>query len=226
MERRNEISDELVSLGSSLAAMPRTMPYIVPGNYFDTLCSDLVQNIHSLQYNDPTLLSIKDNPYSVPQHYFEQLPAQILAHVNENSDSLKTNPFTAPKDYFNSLPAQMLEAAKASEHKKETKVLPLYGKPLNYIKWAAAAILIAALGFGSFKYFVQQQSGNSETTILAKIPDSLLNEYAQQNFDDFDVYMNVNNLVASNSDKYTQQLSSQDIEQYFDEIGLGKKNID
>ncbi len=226
MERRNEISDELVSLGSSLATMPRTMPYMVPENYFDTLCSDLVQNIHSLQHSDPVLLSIKDNPYAVPQHYFEQFPAQVLAHVKENSGSLKASPFTVPQAYFNNLPAQMLDAAKASEHKKKTTILSLYGKPLNYIKWAAAAILIAALGFGSFKYFAQQQPVNSETAILAKIPDSVLNDYAQQNFDDFDVYMNVNNLVASNNDKYTRQLSPQDIEQYFDEIGLGEKNID
>jgi hypothetical protein len=32
--------------------------------------------------------------------------------------------------------------------------------------------------------------------------------------------------VANNEDKYTQQLSPQDIEQYLDDVGLGEKNIE
>jgi len=224
MKRRKEITDELVSMGSSLASMPYGMPYSVPDNYFTSLCEDICDNVQFVMSADPLLPIHKATPFEVPAGYFDQLPIQVLTHVKEHSDNLKTTPYAVPQGYFNTLPARMLQVAKKSEQVKKTKVIPLQAGPWSYIRLAVAALLIAAIGFGAFRYFVQRNS-NPELA-LTKIPDSVLRDYAQQNFDDFDVYMNVNNIVTTNSDKYTQQLSPQDIEQYFEETGLGQKNID
>ena len=224
MERRKEIIDELVSLASPLASMPYGMPYTVPENYFVLLCEDICDNVQYVISADPALPDHKSMPFNVPAAYFEQLPAQMLAYAKEQPDTLKTTPYSVPKGYFDTLPAQILQAAKSAEKEKKTKVIPLQRKSWPYIRITVAALLITAIGFGSFKYFVLR-TPNPEIT-LAKIPENVLRDYAQQNFDDFDVYMNVNNLVINNTDKYTQQLSPQDIEQYFEETGLGQKNID
>ncbi len=222
MQRSKEITDELVSMGSSLATIE--MPYSVPENYFSSLCDDICENIEFVLSADPLLPANQVMPYNTPLNYFEQLPAQVLAHVKENAGNLKATPYTIPQGYFDTLPAQILTVARASGQGNKTKTIPLNANPWSYIRVAAAAVLIALIGFGSFKYFVPQSS-NPEIA-LAKIPDSVLSDYAQQNFDDFDIYMNVNNLVTTNTDKYTQQLSPQDIEQYLEESGLGQKNID
>jgi len=224
MKRRKEIIDELERMGSPLASMPSEMPYSVPENYFSSLSEDIYDNIQFVLSPDPSLPVHKTMPYEVPAGYFDTLPTQMLAYAKEHSDALKTTPYLIPQGYFNALPAQILQAAKASGPIKKTKLIPLYARSWAYARWAAAALLVATIGFGSFKYFVHQNS-NPEIA-LAKIPENVLRDYAQQNFDDFDIYMNVNNIETNNADKYTKQLSPQDIEQYFEESGLGQKNID
>jgi len=228
MKRDDGILDELASWGSPLASVPRVMPYRVPENYFENLCDNICENVKNADSAEPNINWNKDLPFQVPQGYFESLPEQILAHVKENEDKLdlgKVHPYSVPQRYFETLPQQILAAAKMQEKERRTKVIPLGDNLWRFARIAAAAIFVAGLGFGSYEFLTNRNHPNPEIA-LAKIPANVIKDYAQLNIDDFDVYMNVNNLeVNKSADKYTQHLSPQEIEQYLDETG-GQKTLD
>lgn len=95
-------------------------------------------------------------PFDVPDNYFSNLPAQIMASVREKDITLplsKENPFAAPQGYFEQLPMQILSAVKEKQ-KTGAKVIVL---PKN-IRIAAAAILLLLAGAGVFKVAMQQNS--------------------------------------------------------------------
>ncbi len=75
------VSQELDSLSSLLSAIPKTMPYAIPENYFTTLGSDLPALLKEDVLPEELLQLQKTVPYDVPLNYFEQLPEQILAKI-------------------------------------------------------------------------------------------------------------------------------------------------
>jgi hypothetical protein len=72
MNAHNEIQDELKELGSTLALMPKCMPYAVPEGYFGGLTAD----IYSVVSGSLDRMSIQGA--GVPEGYFERLPQQML----------------------------------------------------------------------------------------------------------------------------------------------------
>lgn len=77
--------DELAGLSPVLAGLSRKMPLSVPENYFASLANE----IPVLIGNDPLPSILMDagrqNAYTVPTGYFENLPAQLLAKVKSDS---------------------------------------------------------------------------------------------------------------------------------------------
>ena len=224
MKQEDDILNELVSWGSPLANMSRIMPYAVPENYFADLCNNIEQNIKSEEISG---IWERSTPYEVPTGYFEDFPGQMLSIAKEEDILLpfgKANMLTVPEAYFETLPQQMLNAARATEKGHKTKVISIGRKRLLLIRLAAAAILVTGIGIGSYT-FIANNNRNPER-VIARLPENVIQEYAQQNIDDLDVYTYVNSMLSSNnSDKYTQHLSTQEIEQYLEETG-GQKNID
>lgn len=70
MTQENNITEELKQMGSSLAAVPRTMPYTVPDGYFQQLDQRMAR------YTDP--IPTATMPYAVPDGYFDKLPQAVL----------------------------------------------------------------------------------------------------------------------------------------------------
>jgi len=71
-------AEEIQTLSPFLASLSRTMPFEVPGDYFDTA----LEGIASEESIPAEWEGARFNPtYSVPAGYFENLPAQILAKV-------------------------------------------------------------------------------------------------------------------------------------------------
>jgi hypothetical protein len=80
MERKNEIPEELKSLQSPLADMPRSMPFEIPQGYFEALPADMLA---ALQGGEKPADSSDSMPYSLPEHYFDSLPQEILARAKQ-----------------------------------------------------------------------------------------------------------------------------------------------
>jgi hypothetical protein len=80
--------EEIASLSPLLASISRSMPYEVPGNYFQS-------NIDELPYivgDDPqsAILSLVERvtPYEVPFDYFTNFPGQVLEKVTDRQTRL------------------------------------------------------------------------------------------------------------------------------------------
>ncbi|WP_276134879.1 hypothetical protein [Polluticoccus soli] len=218
MKEHNDILDELRSLGSPLADMSRAMPYAVPEGYFSNFEKQLIAEI-SLEGSNDLLNLSKETPLPVPEGYFEELPAMILALVQEQPklELPKSNPFEVPAGYFDKLPEQMLQAAKA-EGKKKGRVIPFTTHIQKGVKWAAAAMLVAALGIGSYRMLTPAQLTPSEE--LAKLPADVISDYVSQNIDEFD--MEVLESTINNSE--LQSLTDEEIDKYLEETDWNTTN--
>jgi hypothetical protein len=217
MEKQNDIIEELRSLESPLANLPRAMPFVVPVGYFEEFCEGLKVGI-SAEAHDHPLMASKAMPFELPDRYFETFPARMTALASASEELLKVNPFTTPAGYFDQLPMHMLQAAKESE-KKKPKVIPLT-RFARSIRWAAAALLVIALGFGSFRWFTEQESVDVNTA-LAAIPKEDISKYVEQNIDDFDIERLENTIASTNA---LQAVSDEDIIRYLDETGWNTTN--
>jgi hypothetical protein len=162
-------------------------------------------------------------PFSVPDDYFKDLPKATLQHVKAFESLSEENTYALPDNYFETLPAKVLASAKQA--KKPTTIIAILGWQSKTIRWSAAAVFLLMVSLSSVLY-ISQRNKNPEV-ILSKILLPELNEYAQQNIDDYDVYMHINTLVSKdNTDNYTKHLSTSEIEQYLEETDFGQKSLD
>ena len=207
------ITEELKSMGSVLADLPRTMPYAVPDGYFNNFHGSVQHIISDLDKADIVPVWGKTLPYSVPEGYFEALAQNILM-ASALSGLPKDAPYSIPAGYFQSLPAQMLQAAKAAARVKETRGIPLKRRTIwRQARLAAAAILILAIGIGSYNVFYDTQEVSSTDKILASVPNNEIQDYLQP------IYRMDMDRVASNNSVNNLDLDNKDIIQYLNETG-------
>ncbi len=162
MKKSESITRELREMGSVLADCPRTLPFLVPGGYFDELASVLSRRIgeetRQIQGNGGNL------PFSLPEGYFASLPGQILERINAEEGSLlreasRSRPLEpAPEGYFSSFPALLMKRINR-EAVAESKPHAV-GKPVRPRRiflpswtWAAAAVLLVFFSLGIFDRF-------------------------------------------------------------------------
>lgn len=217
MNKVNDISQELKSMGSVLADMPRTMPYFVPSGYFEGFTDSVQLTINEINTPEEIPQWGKMLPYAVPNDYFNKLTSNIVAAAIAEDPALglsKDTPLKAPAGYFETLPAQILSAAKASDvPKKETKVIPLNRIIFRQLRWAAAAVLLLSLGFGSYQMFFRSQPDSTES-MLASVPNNDIHDYLQHIYNRVDL-----DRIVSSADINNLQLDNKDIVQYLDETG-------
>ncbi len=75
MSRNNDILNELKELNSPLAELPHSMPFTVPGGYFEQLPNEI--NTAKKRGINKTM------PHSVPTGYFESLSQEVLAATQQ-----------------------------------------------------------------------------------------------------------------------------------------------
>lgn len=228
MNHVNDILDELRSMSSPLADMSRAMPYKVPEEYF----IDLHRTINELLQAEGKGIWVNDISsqlsMGIPEGYFDEFPAQMLALAKAEHPNIGVglaNPLNAPEGYFEALPEQILAAAKAGDTKASPKIIPLISRAGRSLRWAAAAILIMGIGFGTYQVYLNK-TGNHTEKQLAKISSNTLGDYLQQNIDDYDMET-LENTVASNaggikqatSDLDPKNLNTDEITQYLNETG-------
>lgn len=174
MADRHNIEQELVSISSTVAGLPRHTPYHVPTGYFEQL-PDVV--LLQAKKEMPKTVSV----LAAPDNYFEQLPQQLLQKISETN--------TAP-------PA--------------TKRIPL-----KAIGWAVAAMMIFAVGLGSYDFSNQQPLSVAQQ--LNQIPANDLLAYVQDNAEDFELTTLANNIDIT--DENVDMINNDEIEAYIKNIG-------
>jgi hypothetical protein len=216
MNGKNDILEELESMESSLARLPRTMPYSVPVGYFANFPGETWKTLQLIGEPEAVRQWGKALPYSVPQGYFEDLAGQVLAKTlsKDVMPGLPAGlPFTAPLGYFETLPQQLLQAAKQSEPavKRTVKKIPLGGSyTIRSVRWAAAAILILFVGLGGVYYFNQPASESEK--ILASVPRNEIQDYLQHTY-------RIDMERVDNNDISSLHVDSKEIIQYLNETG-------
>lgn len=226
MNTHHDIDEELRGMESPLAGMSRKMPYALPEGYFAGFAD---QFMAFASFTDLSVLPETNTPFSVPEGYFDANPAAILKRLeNEGLESLPAfTPFEVPEGYFTDLPAQIIAAAKSATEtpvqKRPARAIKLWGA----VRWAAAAMLITGIGFGSYNILESPAHQRAEHK-LSKVPSDNLDAYVQQNIDEFDGDMIENNVVNAKGvkvDNYNIQLSkvgNDEIIQYLNETGGDK----
>jgi hypothetical protein len=166
---------EIQAISPAVANLPKTNPFSVPLDYFETNISNLVNHIKEKHVNDENnalnlILSIeKNNPvFELPTDYFETFENKLMNKIrtaqsvdNELSEiapgliSLRTNnPFTVPNDYFDStvigLPSRKNRLAKVFQMK-------------NMLRYAAAACIVGLIGFS----YLLIKLNHSETSVAS-----------------------------------------------------------
>lgn len=210
MSTTNDILNELRGLNSPLADMSRATPYALPKGYFEDL-TGYTQSIPAVDQDFTTPGWSRKMPYAVPQGYFAGLPQRLLEQVSEPELGFlpKHNPLSVPAGYFDALPQNLLNTIRAAEaaeeQKPQTKVIPLGNKLWRSVRWAAAAVVILGIGIGSYTFLRDAPRTVTPQQALSSLSENTINEYVQQNIDEFDMEM-IENTVAANTT--TEQLDA------------------
>jgi len=211
MKKENDILAELREWGSPLADMSRAMPFEVPVAYFESKIEEIPFYIEHVSSD----IDHKEMPYQLPAGYFDALQQQMLDIVkaeNFNEAMPRQTPFALPAGYFETFPAQVTALVKPKPAKRSIVFIPQ-----SWIRYAAAAVLVVAIGLGAYQY-TNHVPGSPEKQ-LAKVPTTSVQQYLHQNAPEAEIESN-NIAGADNSIKIaTQQLDKKDIEQYLDETG-------
>lgn len=200
MKPANGILDELRGLNSPLADLSRAMPYYVPEGYFMSFPDQLTI----------ATLGNKQMPFDVPEGYFDALADNVKTKMATD------NVLVVPEGYFEQLPYTLLEKVKSSgtTKQKETKIISV--DIWRTVRWVAAASLFIALGIGSYTFINNIQTKSTEKE-LAALPAATINEYIQNNIDEFDTDLIVSTLGDNGVEQIKpNNLTDEEILQFLD----------
>jgi hypothetical protein len=169
MNEKEIILNELSSLSSVIASIPKVNVYKVHIDYFDGLRAELQARIIAANFYTA------ENKMEVPQGYFENLTSTILQKIKaEEQSELDTLPptlakignkniYTVPQNYFD----------KVSFTKPETKVVKMGGRSI--FKYAVAAVITGLLSLSVFT-FISKTSTSNENAAIVKAGNEILQQ--------------------------------------------------
>lgn len=152
----------------------------------------------------------KNNPFSVPKGYLNNVESNIFSKINEDSLPVSSG-FGTPKNYFKELEDSILE--KVSSTKKETKVITLKDRILKVVPFAAAASIILFIGLNTFVF-----NQNNEISIDNLTESDI--EYWLNNSDihDSDVALVLDDDILEENGFSLTNLKDENIEEYINSI--------
>ena len=194
MTPKNNITQELRDLESTLADLSAENTYSVPEGYFDRLAEKVLSRIRAIEaasaaeelgHLSPLLSQLpKTMPYTVPSGYFEEMESTLVSVAmygeQEASEELgnlspllsglkKEMPYSVPAGYFDTISTPVTEAHQPA------KVVAMGGSR-KWFRYAAAAVVTGVVALLSILYFSQDNTGNTEGTLAAKFEKSMLKE--------------------------------------------------
>lgn len=172
---------------------------------------DILNELEEL--NSPLAKISRGMPYQVPESYFTSLPERVYQSASLYQEEAPENmPYEVPTGYFETLPAQVLEQAKKTPTPSK-RSLPLWHK----VRWAAAAMLIIAVGLGSYRTLTPQNISLEEQ--LSTIPADDLQSYLQDNIDEFDTETIASQMSSVNTTNINNEINNDAIEYYLESAG-------
>jgi len=148
-------------------------------------------------------------PFGGQQDYFAYMPGELSAKIandrTETSLPAGVNPYAVPAGYFEQLPG--IVVAKAMQPARKGVLVTF-----RQLRVAAAAVVLLAVGLGTFVRQVQTGPDVSETAILANVADKDIKAYLG----------NAGAPLASvSAGRYIDKIDvkAEDIEKYLDETG-------
>lgn len=189
MNSRTHIQSELMELNSSLPFNVKMPVFNVPEGYFERFADDVMATIKGKQAVSPSdeLASLspllagisRKMPFSVPENYFDQATDSLTGMVVEEylpdvlAATNKNMLYEVPEGYFDSLPQQVLN-----------KVIQPRGKVIsfnrNWMRYAAAAVLVGAVAISSIVYFFSGSKADPATQSESWIAKKLKNVSNQE----------------------------------------------
>ncbi len=236
MENRNTILQELEEISPYIAQSEKKNPYQVSSLYFDNLAATVIENIK--QDKEPSYFFTQEIPFSVPTHYFEELPQLILQkaagqnkyaqEVFEEMESIspllntinKKSVYTVPEDYL----------AKAVWNRNEqvatkAKVIS-FTRSKRMVRFAAAAIITALLAIGIFLFTNKQNtdlqaSNNEVTSEMKKLSEDEIIDFLKTNSSAENLTSVITNTNPNDGDikKSVSEIPDNEIQQFLQESG-------
>jgi hypothetical protein len=139
-----------------LAKLPRTNPFTVPQEYFETLPS----NINSAIYFDSLKQHASTMDGSVPPGYFEQAKQDIYSRIAEENikELVQEDGFAVPEGYFTNLNNRIsLQLTEPKQKQQKTKLFKLWHSRAMKYATAACIVIISSVGL----YMNYQGNGQS-----------------------------------------------------------------
>lgn len=181
----NTIQNELQALGCASLTNKLSTPYKAPEGYFNELALTIVHQLthHPISATEelsglaPLLAAtaLQQGPYKVPEHYFDNLAGEVLLNIDKVpglEQSLTENKAAVPAGYFDTLADNILTKVKTTE----TPVVPLQPRKRNWIKYAAAAVLIGLITLTGINLFTSAPAKEEEavaTTVDVQVSKAL-----------------------------------------------------
>ncbi|MEP6713020.1 MAG: hypothetical protein ABJA37_11410 [Ferruginibacter sp.] len=209
MNNRKHISEELLTLSPTLAALTVVNVFSVPDDYFNSLSGSVLSAISA--DNNIIFSSIEKQSLSVPEGYFDGLADAILNKIKGQSGNTapgemghlsptifaigNKNIFTVPENYFENNTSEIIsnipKPAMLVEMKKRSFIF----------KYAAAAVVSGIIGLTVLSLF-----NNKNDTSNPLLPQAAMAQAGE--------------IIKNNSfEKELNNVSDKDIQQYLEQHG-------
>lgn len=148
-------------------------------------------------------------PYGGQEDYFARMPGKIVALITaERREGLlpvTANPYAVPSGYFEQLPGKV--ATKAIGQVRKGVVVSF-----RQLRVAAAAVVLLAVGLGTFVRMGDGPVGGADSAILANVADKDIKAYLGNAGA---------SLAGGSAGRYIDKIDikAEDIEKYLDENG-------
>lgn len=194
MTPKNNITQELKELESSLTDLSAQTTYSVPEGYFEGLAERVLSRIRAMEaataaeelgHLSPLLSRMpKTMPYQVPAGYFEEMESTLVSvamygeqEVSEELGNIspllsglkKEMPYSVPAGYFDTI------SAPVAQPNQPAKVISMGGSR-KWFRYAAAAVVTGVIVLLGISYFNQDNNGSSTGEAIARFDKSVLKE--------------------------------------------------
>lgn len=225
------------------------MVYQVPGGYFEGLADLLLNRVRALDALDEELVAVspfihgldKSGTYQVPAGYFNGLEKRIMEtvliangdqSVEEELEVIspllsglkKEMPYSVPANYFESLTQPILLK---EEKSVPAKVVSMPNR--TWIRYAAAAAVIAFVSIGSFLFLTKDAVKPAQSYAWVKksmkdVPTATLDSFIT-------ITDKVAPVIASNTpapevQELIKNITDEELQNFLDDVEVGESDAD
>jgi len=185
--------------------------FTVPNQYFETLQDRISLRISEERLRD----EVRTDGFQVATGYMDELTQSIMANVSleQMTAGVTKDGFAVPADYFDKL---SIDLKRVTAPKEETATPIRRLNNSNWMRYAAAACIVAVLGVGTFFGLRQpaETTMASEATLSNISDDEIMNYLAATSSGDDMVYFTKYIYQPDDAKGVGKQIDEEDLEEY------------